>query len=71
MGGVGEKDAAMTLLQEEFQDDNIFAKKRATQRMDIVAKSLRPERTRKELIPWINGTWHFCVEQTRNIEICM
>lgn len=52
---VGEQDAAMTLLREEFEDDDIYAKKRATQRMDIVAKSLRPERTRKELIPWING----------------
>lgn len=48
----------MALLQEEFDDENILSKKRATERMDIVARSLQPERTRKELIPWMNGMCH-------------
>lgn len=45
----------LALLQEEFRDEEVSAKRRAAEKLDIVAKALGPERTRAELVPWLQN----------------
>ncbi|GBG29496.1 Amino acid transporter AVT1D [Hondaea fermentalgiana] len=39
--------------RDEFLDEDLGAKRRAAEKLDIVAKALGPDRTRSELIPWM------------------
>lgn len=43
----------LALLRDEFQDDDLVSKRRASERLDLVAKALGPERARQELVPWL------------------
>jgi len=48
-------DAVLQLLKDEFEGNDVSSKRRAAERMDLVAKALGPERVRSDLLPWIES----------------
>mmetsp|Transcript_2697 Transcript_2697/g.5222 ORF Transcript_2697/g.5222 Transcript_2697/m.5222 type:complete len:607 (-) Transcript_2697:82-1902(-) len=46
-------DAVLGLLKEEFKDNDLTSKRRASERLDVVAKALGPDKTKSELVPWL------------------
>jgi len=46
------------LLNDEFKDEDLLSKKRASEKLDIVAKVLGPEKSRRILVPWLSGTYN-------------
>jgi len=46
-------DSVLLLLRQEFEDDDLQCKRRASEKLDVVARSLGPERTRGELVPFL------------------
>ena len=48
-------DSVLVLLRDEFADNDLASKRRASERLDLVARALGPERARKELVPWLQA----------------
>lgn len=60
----------MSVLVEEMKSEDTEARIAAMRKLRTIARALGPERTRKDLIPFLNGTFAGCCCGLLRVELC-